>query len=238
MRETAARGEETRAVAVHVKGNDRMRKAGALPIEIKEGVGERVREALVVERPVGVTVQQLVGRLFRSGYVATPASYKAALIMSEWPRANPAKALWWRWSGRLSRSKAMLWEIGADDPACIHATTIAFHNVVAAVERLRAAAGASDAGTRPVYQVLRESLVAPATLLRSVTDDVRVPSLQRPLRKGTLLIFKLGTIYDRTRDPALAFARSEWNQCPGHDVVPRALEAVWTRAMALQRGRP
>ena len=189
----------------------------------------------VAERSPGVSVQQTVGRLFRPDYLATPATYEAARVISQWPQANPVKALWWRCSGTLARSKALLWEQAAQDPACIHATAIAFHNLVPAVERLRETARDAAAATRPAQDVVRACLIAPATLLRSATGPVRVPSLKRPLRKGTLVVFKLGAMHERTHDPALAFARGEWNQCPGHDAVPRLLEAIWTTAMTLQR---
>ena len=186
------------------------------------------------EVPIGVSVQQLVGRLFRPGYMATPATYEAARVINEWPRANPVKAAWWQASGKLARSKRFLWERAGQDPACIHATAIAFHNMVAAIEKLRTTA--IRAGTRnlSVHDAVRGSLVAPPAVLRSATGPVRAPFLKRPLRTGTLVLFKLGAMHERSHDPTIAFATGEWNQCPGHDVVPRLLAAIWTTAMSLK----
>ena len=232
-RESAPRAARQAALTEHLGRCD----VGAGPVAGEVGRLARYVATGDIDVPLGVAVQQLAGRLVRPDYVATEATYAAAEVVNAWPRANPLKALAWRWSGKLGRSRTLLWERAGGDPACIHATAIAFHNVVASVERLREAARAGDAPSRRAADVARSCLVAPSTLLRSVRDDVRVPSLARPLRKGTLLVFKLGAMRVRTRDPALAFARGEWNQCPAHDVVPRLLEAIWTRAMSLQRPR-
>jgi hypothetical protein len=185
--------------------------------------------------PYAESVQQFVGRLFRPDFRATPATYAAARVVSEWPRANPVKALWWRCSGKLARSRELLWNEGGADPACIHAITIAFHNIVAAVERLRAAARDGTAVTRPAHEVVRTCLVAPSTLLRSAIGPVRVGSLKRPLRNGTLVVFKLDAMHTRTHDSGLAFAEGEWNECPAHAMVPRLLEAIWMTAMTQHR---
>ena len=185
--------------------------------------------------PHGESVQQIVGRLFRPDFCATAATYAAARVVSEWPRANPVKALWWRCSGKLARSRELLWNEGGADPACIHAITIAVHNIVGAVERMREAARDKAAATRPAHEVVRACLVAPPTLLRSAIAPVRLGSLKRPLRNGTLIVFKLDAMHTRTHDSALAFAEGEWNECPGHAVVPRFLETIWMTAMTQQR---
>src|SRR5215467_250233 len=185
--------------------------------------------------PHGESVQQIVGRLFRPDFHATSATYAAARVVSEWPRANPVKALWWRCSGKLARSRELLWNEGGADPACIHAITIAFHNIVATVEHMREAARDKAAATRPAHDVVRACLVAPPALLRSAIGPVRVGSLKRPLRNGTLIVFKLDAMHARTHDAALAFAEGEWNECPGHAVVPRFLETIWMTAMTQER---
>jgi hypothetical protein len=179
------------------------------------------------EMSLGAAVQQVVGRLFVPAYVATPESYRAAEVIAEWPRANPVKALWWRWSGKLRRSRALLWEKAGNDPACIHATAIAMHNMVTTIERMREMA--RDPGSRRLTpgEAVKACLAAPAGLLRSVTREARVPFLARPLQAGSLILFRLRKIHADTKDDSVAFLRGEWSQCPGHQVVPRLLEAVW-----------
>src|SRR5262245_25042233 len=181
---------------------------------------------------LGAAVQQLVGRLFLPGYTATEESYRAAQVIAEWPRANPLKALWWRWSGRLARSRSLIWTKAGNDPACIHATAIAMHNLVTAVERMRELA--RNIATRELSprQAVQASLAAPPAVLRSALRPLAVPFLARPLRTGTLIVFRLEKIHAGARDEALAFLRGEWSQCPAHKLVPWLLAEVWAAGTA------
>jgi hypothetical protein len=181
--------------------------------------------------PVGVVVQQAVGRMFLPGYRATPATYAAAKVIDAWPRANPLRALWWRWTGRLARSRALLWEAAGRDPQAIHATAIAMHNLVDAVERMRQVASRPPGpGAASAPEVIARCLVAPRGLLRVCVRETRVPFLKRPLAPGTLVLFRVGRMYAQRGDPGLALSRGEWSLCPAHGVVPRLLEAVWLAA--------
>jgi hypothetical protein len=182
--------------------------------------------------PVGVAVQQLVGRMFLPGYEATPESYAAAKLIDAWPKADPIRALWWRWSGRLRSSKELVWELAENDPQCIHATALAMHNLVGALDRMRALL--KDAPQRrrlTPEQAAAASLIAPRMVLRSCIRETRVPFLKRPLYPGTLVIFRLEKMHKGTADSALALARERWNQCPAHDIVPRLLGEIWTAAV-------
>jgi len=181
--------------------------------------------------PVGIAVQQLVGRMFVSGYAATPESYAAAKLIAAWPTADPIRALWWLWSGRLRDSKDLIWTLAKSDPQCIHATALAMHNLVSALDRMRALL--KDATPRrrlSPEQAAAISLIAPRALLRSCIRETRVPFLRNPLYPGTLVLFRLEKMHKGSLDDGLALARGRWNQCPAHDVVPRALGAVWTEA--------
>jgi hypothetical protein len=182
---------------------------------------------------LGVAVQQLVGRLFLPGYTASAESYRAAQVIAEWPRANPLKALWWRWSGRLARSRSLIWTKAGNDPACIHATAIAMHNLVTAVERMRGLVrNAANRALSP-RQAVQASLAAPPAVLRSALRPLRVPFLAQPLRTGTLIVFRLEKIHAGARDDALAFLRGEWSQCPAHQLVPWLLAEVWAAGTAV-----
>lgn len=183
-----------------------------------------------IGEPIGVAVQQLIGRMFVPGYAATVESWEAARVIDAWPRANPLKALWWRCTGKLRRSKALIWRLANNNPACIHSTAIALHNVVGALERMREPVAERHGMT--AEEVVAACMVTPAGLLRSCTATVEVPFLRKPLRRGTLIMFRLAKIHEAVRTNAVSFAENEWNQCPGHSVVPRLLQAVWTASLA------
>lgn len=183
------------------------------------------------DEPVGVAVQHVVGRMFVPGYAATPESYAAARLLAAWPTADPVRAFWWCWSGRLARSRQLLWGLAESDPQCIHATTLAIHNLVEALDRMRGRL--KDARRRDVTapeDAAAASLVAPRMLLRSCSSPVQAPFLKDPLLPGTLILFRLGKMHAGTADDGLAFARGRWNQCPAHSIVPRLLGEVWTSA--------
>ncbi len=183
------------------------------------------------EVPVGVAAQQAVGHMLVPGYAATPESYEAAKLLRDWLKPYPLRALWWRWSGRLARSRQLLWTLAASDPQAIHATTFAVHSIVDALERMRALL--KDPRRRDVLapdQAAAMSLVAPGMLLRSCRRQTEVPFLSDPLVPGTLIIFRLRKMHAGTNDADLAFARGRWNQCPAHGIVPGLLSEVWTRA--------
>ncbi len=184
------------------------------------------------EVEVGVVVQQLVGRMFIPDYVATPDSYAAAKLIAAWPAAGPLRALWWRWSGRLLRAKALIWNLAKGDPQCIHATALAMHNLVVGLGRMRALLKDASARRRLTpEQASAACLVAPRAVLRSCLEETRVPFLRKPLQRGTLLLFRLEKMHEATADDALALARGRWNQCPAHQLVPRLLGEIWSAAL-------
>jgi hypothetical protein len=67
-------------------------------------------------------------------------------------------------------------------------------------------------------------------LFRSCTAATTAPFDRRPLRRGTLIVFRLRAMYEKARATDLGFSRSEWSQCPAHEAVPRLLMAVWSEA--------
>src|SRR5207245_9980516 len=82
------------------------------------------------EVPIGVTVQQIIGRLFDGSYTATRESYEAARVVSTVLSACPInvlRALWWTLSGRLAASRKLLWTLANDEPVIIHSPAIPMH---------------------------------------------------------------------------------------------------------------
>jgi hypothetical protein len=189
--------------------------------------------------PVGVIVQQIVGRMFDRSYTATHESYEAARVVNAVLSSCPvdmARALWWKLSGRLAASRALLWRLANDNPVVIHSTTIAIHNIVDSLARMRAAMRADGPWCATPAQAVEEALVAPPRLMRQC-----VHATKHSLRPGALVLFGLQTMHRGTESNDLAFVRRQWNQCPAHAIVPRLLQDVWreaARAVAMQPDTP
>jgi len=172
-----------------------------------------------LEGQLGPLVQQLVGRMFDPGYRASPETYKAARDVERG----------WTILGDLAVSRWLLWHSARNNPHCIHATALAMHNVVGTLRNMRTLA--REAGARrldPDYAVSR-CLVAPRVLLRSCHSAATFLFLAEALRRGSLVIYRLRTMHARSADEGLAFARSEWNQCPAHALLHVLLREVWNR---------
>ncbi len=187
------------------------------------------------DEPVGVVVQRVVGRLFDDpDYPASPRSYEAAKVVNSWlTTIDPVKRLWWKLSGRFSRSRDSLWSIARRRVDAIHATTFTIHNIVEALGRMRAMVRNGELWTETPAHATARALPAPRTLMRECVAVTTVAVGRRTLRlrAGTLIVFRLRRIHQRTDENDLAFSVGEWSQCPAHAIVPRLLECVWTAAV-------
>jgi Animal haem peroxidase len=186
--------------------------------------------------PVGVIVQQIVGRMFDCSYTATRESYEAARVVNAVLSSCPvdmARTLWWKLSGRLAASRALLWRLANDDPIVIHSTAIAIHNIVDSLKRMRAAMRADGPWCATPAQAVEEALVAPPRLMRQC-----VHATKHSLRPGTLVFFDLEGMHRGTESNDLAFVRRQWNQCPAHAIVPRLLQDVWRQAASATAMQP
>jgi len=181
--------------------------------------------------PVGVTVQQLVGRMLDPTYVATEESYRAArdvaAVVSSCP-VSALRVLWWRLTGRLAASKRRIWDLAKANPVVIHATSIAMHQIVDSLARMRRAMRTDGPWDTTPAEAAAYALAAPPRLIRECVMNTNGATRFRP---GTLLIFGLRKIHKDTGDNNLAFSRKQWSQCPAHAIVPRLLEEVWTAAV-------
>ena len=188
------------------------------------------------EDALGPAVQQLVGRLFFPDYRADAESYAAARLVDAYPGAKPWRALWWRLSGRLGRARRQLWERAQNDGHAIHATTIAFHNIVFALKTMRELLADPVRGGRITEDnVVPQCLSAPPRLLRRSTDVFATPVLPRRMRRGALIVFELKDALAGYGDARDAFMTESWSRCPAHRLVPELLRAVYHRA-AGERG--
>jgi Animal haem peroxidase len=182
------------------------------------------------EQPVGVTVQQLVGRMLVDHYEATPESYAAARDVAAVVSSCPVTALRvmvWKLTGRLARSKALIWRLASNDPTVIHATAIAMHAVVDSLERMRKAMR-TDVWDTPAHEAAALALAAPQQLIRECPMGM---DGHDGLRPNTLIMFKLRKIHANSGNNDLAFSARQWSQCPAHAIIPRLLADVWTAAV-------
>jgi hypothetical protein len=202
--------------------------------------GEATVEALAAcvrgqspEADIGPLAQQAVGRLFASNYSGTPETWRAAVRLDAAVRSrNPLAWLLEALSGRARKARDRLAAAVAGDAAGIHATGIAVHNIVASLQRMRAAYADRELRQRltPDAAALR-SLVAPAGVLRQAT--MPAGTAVGSLNQGTLVMYELQAATQRSFDPHLAFLDETWSACPASQIVMSLLRAVWERACSV-----
>jgi hypothetical protein len=110
---------------------------------VKEGPDELERLANWVrgvgsDAEPGIFVQQLLGQLFSSEFVATERSWEAAKTLVAAPRSkNVALMAWWFVSGKVRRAKRLLAGMVNGDLSAVNAIGIAAHNVVKSIRQMR-----------------------------------------------------------------------------------------------------
>ncbi len=142
---------------------------------------------------------------------------------------NPLKLLSWKISGRIRSAREVLAAKVRGNRSAVHATGIAIHNLVAALNSMKALY--SDITVRESLspeEAAHRSLAAPAVVLRQATAAGSISGC--PFRKGTVFILKLSNAFRRSGDDGIVFQRGSWNQCPAEQWVPALLAGVWSRA--------
>jgi hypothetical protein len=181
---------------------------------------------------VGILVQQLLGRLFSSAFVATPESWRAAEILVAAPRStNWPQVVWWFASGKVRRAKRLLAGMVNDDLSAVNAIGIAVHNVVKSMRHLRLlyADGTRRAGLS-AEDAVGESLFAPVSVYRQATEAGQVGDC--PFSRHSLFVLSIGQASQQAGGRPLVFMDDTWSQCPANVWVPAMLRGVWTRACA------
>lgn len=185
------------------------------------------------EQMVGILLQELVGRAFESSYTSTQESWTAAVTLDAAIRMkNPLRRLVWKITGRVRSARDVLAIKVAGNTAAIHATGIAIHNLVGALQSMRALY--SDISLRESLspeEAAHRSLVAPAGVIRQATGAGSVSGC--PFRRGTLFVLKLSDAFKQSGDDGVVFQRGSWNQCPAEGWVPALLAGIWMRASSL-----
>jgi hypothetical protein len=186
-----------------------------------------------LESEVGIITQQLLGRLFLPGFVATEESWAAAKILVAAPRSkNIFKVMWWFVSGKLARSKHLLAQMVNGDLSAVNAIGIAVHNVVKGLRHMRTLY--ADNGIRSSLTpaaAAQQCLFAPISVYRQATDSGQLGHC--PFPRNSLFVFEIGKASQSEGGRPLVFMGDTWSQCPAAEWVPAMLEGVWLRATSV-----
>jgi hypothetical protein len=176
---------------------------------------------------VGILTQQLLGRLFLPGYVATEESWAAAKIFVTAPRTW--KILWWSVTGKLRRAKRLLSESVDGNLSAMNAIGIAVHNTIKGLRHMRSLY--ADSGARSSLspeEASRQCLFAPLSLFRQASAAGQLGGC--PFPRNALFVFEIGKASQQEGGRPLVFMNDTWSQCPAAQWVPAMLEGVWRRA--------
>jgi hypothetical protein len=90
------------------------------------------------ESEVGILTQQLLGRLFWPGFVASEESWAAAKVLVAAPRSWKIPMIfWWFLTGKVRRAKRLLAGMVDGNLSAVNAIGIAVHNVVKGLRHMR-----------------------------------------------------------------------------------------------------
>jgi hypothetical protein len=182
------------------------------------------------ELAAGIALQNLIGRLFVSGYVADEKSWQAAVDLDREVRAvSPFARARQKLTGALTLPRALLTEKAGGDATAVHATGIAIHNFIASLRAMRDLR--AKGGTYTGEQAARLCRKAPKTALRQVSQPIELMPFGR-LDRGTLVVFALDEAQAKTGDPKIAFLEGSWSGCPATRFSIRLMEAAWEAAQS------
>lgn len=184
------------------------------------------------EDDLGPAAQEAIGRLFAETYRGTDETWRAACIVDAAPRTiNPFRIIAWALTGAVGRSRSMLAERVAGNPAGVHATGIAVHSLVRSLEVMRDVWHEPGARTSlSADAAVLRSFRAPETVLRRWSAPAT--TLHGDIRPGALAVFELDRARARQPGPKMVFMTTSWTRCPAHRWTASLLRQVWQRAVA------
>lgn len=187
-------------------------------------------------RAAGIALQSLVGRLFDADYSADRTTYAAAeRVNRSLASRNPLRWLVDRMSGRSARAKDLLAARIGDNPAGLHATMIAFHNLVVTADRMRALLATRQGRGLSPDSAAALCLVAPETILREAVRPA--DTVAGPLDRGTLVAINLRKATDGRMQPGQTLLDGQWSQCPASLYVRNLVREIWRRAQEREVAR-
>jgi len=179
---------------------------------------------------VGILVQQLLGQLFSSRFVATEESWSAAKVLVTAPRSkNLPLMLWWFVSGKVRRAKRLLAGMVNDDLSAVNAIGIAVHNVVKSLRHMRLLYATVQARSGLSAEAATEQcLFAPVSLYRQAVAAGQLADC--PYSRHSLFVLSIGEAARQAEGRSLVFMEDSWSRCPANLWVPAMLQGVWKRA--------
>lgn len=179
---------------------------------------------------VGLLTQELLGRIFVPGFVATPESWAAAQVLVAAPRSRKIlKVLWWFATGKVRQSQLLLARMVDGDLSAVNAIGIAVHNVVKGLRRMKSlyADSMARASLTP-DAAASQCLFAPISVYRQATEAGHLGGC--PFPRHALFVLELGKASQHEGGRPLVFMDGTWSRCPASDWVPALLEGLWLRA--------
>src|SRR5271154_4805077 len=141
--------------------------------------------------------QQLLGKLFLPGFVATDESWAAAKVLVAAPRSWKIPRIFsWFVTGKVRRSKRLLARMVNEDLSAVNAIGIAVHNVVKGLRHMRTLY--ADSGIRSFLSpdaAARQCLFAPVSLYRQATEAGQFGDC--PFPRNSLFVFEIGKASQR-----------------------------------------
>jgi hypothetical protein len=182
------------------------------------------------ESEVGMLAQNLLGKLFAPGFVATAQSWAAAQVLVAAPRSRRIlKVLWWFVTGKVGRSKRLLAQMVDEDLSAVNAIGIAVHNVVKGLRRMRSLYSDSSARFSLAPDAAASlCLFAPLSLYRQATAPGELGGC--PFARNSLFVLEIGKASQLKGGHPLVFMDGTWSRCPAADWVPAMMEGLWLRA--------
>lgn len=182
------------------------------------------------EDEIGALSQQAVGRLYDERYEGDEGSWAAARVLGSAPsNLNPFRILLWGITRRVERSRELLAGKVGRDPAAVHGTGVAVHNIVSGFEAMREIY--ADEGERnrlSTAAVLARCVIPPRQVVRQPTVAGSADS--GSFTPDTLVLLKLKKANDSQPGYDTAFMDGMWSACPARRWVPALFASVWERA--------
>ncbi len=121
-----------------------------------------------------------------------------------------------------------------NDISFIHGTTIALHNIVASVRKMKNLYANEATPVRLTPEnAANLCLSAPPVVLRQATSNGEAGGC--PFSKYSLLLLKLGKASADSDAKDLIFMTSSWSRCPAESWVPAILAGIWKRACTISK---
>jgi hypothetical protein len=183
------------------------------------------------ELEVGILAQQVLGRLFRNDFTATPESWAAALVLVAAPRSsNLPKMCWCFFTGKVRRAKSVLAKMVGGDLSAVNAIGIAVHNLAKSLRLMRSLYADVDSREALSAEVAAgKCLRAPVSVYRQSTAKGTLNGTAFP--KNSLFILEIGTASQLDHGRPLIFMEESWSRCPASTWIPAMLEGVWRRSL-------